>query len=114
MVNPANLQRGVNYVAEGEYATAVAAREKVWLSADEWATIRAVVNGIANIPSNASRNILIGYQYALHRQGRRLQQVQWEIKIQHPSASAASKANREAQSNTSHTNAGGTQGKIHV
>jgi hypothetical protein len=73
LVNPANLQMGVNYVVEEEDATTVAAREKVQLSADEWATIRAAINGIENIPSNAFRNAWMGYQYTLHRQGRRLQ-----------------------------------------
>jgi hypothetical protein len=63
LINPANLQRGVNYVAEGEDAIAVAAREKVRLYAHEWATLKAAVNGTTNIPLNASRNVLMGYQY---------------------------------------------------
>jgi hypothetical protein len=47
-INPVNLHRGANYVEEGEYATIVTARPKVWLTTDEWATIKEVVEGMTH------------------------------------------------------------------
>jgi hypothetical protein len=39
VLNPANVNRGANYLAEGETADSLANREKVRLSVDEWRTI---------------------------------------------------------------------------
>jgi hypothetical protein len=41
VLNPANVNRGVNYLAEGETVDSLATREKVWLSVDEWRTIKS-------------------------------------------------------------------------
>jgi hypothetical protein len=73
MTDPAKLKRGSKYI-ETDEAT-IATREKNRLIATEWTTIRAAINGTTHIPSDASREVLMGYQYALYRQGRRLQQV---------------------------------------
>jgi hypothetical protein len=39
VLNPANINRGANDLAEGETADSLASREKVQLSAEEWRTI---------------------------------------------------------------------------
>jgi hypothetical protein len=44
MINPHNLERGSNHRADGETESVVADREKVYLSAEEWRMIKAVVN----------------------------------------------------------------------
>jgi hypothetical protein len=40
VLNPANIDRGANHLAEGQTAESLAAREKIRLSADEWRVIR--------------------------------------------------------------------------
>jgi hypothetical protein len=43
VLNPANINRGANHLAEGETADSLATRVKVRLSADEWRAIRTAV-----------------------------------------------------------------------
>jgi hypothetical protein len=45
---------------------AVADREKVYLSGEEWWVIKAVVNHGATMLADSRREVLMGYQYALH------------------------------------------------
>jgi hypothetical protein len=68
VINPQNLERGANNRAEGETESAVVGREKVYLLAKEWQMIKATVNHNAVIPTNSRREVLMGYQYALHQQ----------------------------------------------
>jgi hypothetical protein len=72
VLNPANITRGVNHLAEGDTAGSLTTRVKVRLSADEWNIIRAAIDNGAAIPVDASKDILSGYHYALHRQARQL------------------------------------------
>jgi hypothetical protein len=65
LLNPANVNRGANYLAEGETADSLANRKKVRLSVDEWRTIKTAVEHCTPIPTNASKNMLLGYHYAL-------------------------------------------------
>jgi hypothetical protein len=74
IINPHNLERGANHRAEGEIESAIATREKVHLSAAKWQTIKAAVNHDVVIPPDSTREVLIGYQYALHHQKKRLLQ----------------------------------------
>jgi aromatic ring-opening dioxygenase LigB subunit len=68
IINPHNLERGANHRAEEETESAVATREKVHLTAAEWQTIKVAVNHGAVIPLDSKREVLMGYQYALHQQ----------------------------------------------
>jgi hypothetical protein len=65
VLNPENVNRGANHLAEGETADSLATREKVRLSVDEWRTIKTAVEHGTLIPTNASKNMLLGYHYAL-------------------------------------------------
>jgi hypothetical protein len=58
VLNPANINRGANYLAEGETADSLATREKIYLSVDEWRTIKIAVEHDTTIPTNASKNML--------------------------------------------------------
>jgi hypothetical protein len=61
VLNPANVTRGANHLAEGDTADSLTTRVKIRLSADEWNTIKAAIdNGIA-IPVDASKEVLQGY-----------------------------------------------------
>jgi hypothetical protein len=57
-------------MAEGETAETVMARVKIQLTAAEWETIRTSVNNGGVIATEASREVLLGYHYALHRQAQ--------------------------------------------
>jgi hypothetical protein len=65
VLNPANVNRGANHLAEGETADSLASREKVRLSADEWKIIKTAVEHGVPIPTDASTNMRLGYHYAL-------------------------------------------------
>jgi hypothetical protein len=65
VLNPANVNRGANHLAEGETADSLASREKVQLLVDEWRIIKTAVEHSTPIPTEASKNMLLGYHYAL-------------------------------------------------
>jgi hypothetical protein len=67
VLNPANVNRGANHLAEGETADSLASREKVRLSAEEWRIIKTAVEHGVPIPTDASKNMLLGYHYALRQ-----------------------------------------------
>jgi hypothetical protein len=102
VINPANFTRGFNYRAEADTDEAIAL-EKIRLMLAEWEIIKTTVNGGGGISPNSNRRVLMGYQYALHRQNKHLLQERKIIRQQRVSASASSRANREARSNASHT-----------
>jgi hypothetical protein len=105
VLNPANIDRGANHLAEGQTAESLVAREKIRLSADEWRVIRAAVEHGTPIPSNSSKNMLLGYHYALRQQAKQLAKEKIEIQQRKESAIAASNAARRARSDASHNNA---------
>jgi hypothetical protein len=72
VLNPANINRGANHLAEGDTAESLANREKIRLSVEEWNTIKAAMEHGVPIPMDASKNILLGYHYALRQQSKQL------------------------------------------
>jgi hypothetical protein len=50
VLNPANINRGANRLAEGETADSLTTREKVRLSVDEWRIIKTAVEHGTPIP----------------------------------------------------------------
>jgi hypothetical protein len=50
VLNPANINRGANHLAEGETIKSLTGREKVRLSPEEWKTIREAVENGTTIP----------------------------------------------------------------
>jgi hypothetical protein len=67
VLNPANINRGANHLAEGETVDSLTTRVKVQLSADEWREIKTAVEHGMPIPTNSSQNMLLGYHYALRQ-----------------------------------------------
>jgi hypothetical protein len=104
VLNPANINRGANHLAEGETADSLASRKKVRLSADEWKTIKTAIEHGVPIPADASKNMLLGYHYALRQQAKQLAKEKFEIQKRKDSAIAASAAFHKARSDVSHTN----------
>jgi hypothetical protein len=104
VLNPANINRGANHLAEGKTADSLTTREKVRLSVDEWRTIKTAVEHGTPIPTNSSKNMLLGYHYALRQQMKQLAKERIEIHKRKDSAIAASDAARRARSDASYTN----------
>jgi hypothetical protein len=104
VLNPENIDRGANHLAEGQTIESLTTREKIRLSADEWRIIREAMENGTSIPSNSSKDILLGYHYALRQQAKQLAKDKIEIQKRKDSAIAASNAARRAQSDASHTN----------
>jgi hypothetical protein len=94
VLNPANINRGANYLTEGETADSLANREKVRLLVDEWRTIKTALEYCTPIPNNASKNMLLGYHYALRQQSKQLAKERIEIHKRRDSAIVASDAAR--------------------
>jgi hypothetical protein len=65
VLNPANITRGANHVAEGNTTDSLANRAKIRLSVEEWNTIKATVEHGVAIPTDASQNVLLGYHYTM-------------------------------------------------
>jgi hypothetical protein len=78
-------------------------RAKIQLSAEEWNTIKAAVEHGVPIPTDASKIVLLGYDYALRKQSRQLAKERSEIQKRKDSAIAASAAFHAAHKNASHT-----------
>jgi hypothetical protein len=104
VLNPANVNRGANHLAEGETAYSLASKEKIRLSADEWKIIKIVVEHDVPIPTDASKNMLLGYHYAIRQQSKKLAKERSEIQKRKDSAIAASAALHKARSDASYTN----------
>jgi hypothetical protein len=104
VLNPANINRGANHLAEGETAESLASREKIRLSVQEWGIIKTAVEHGTPIPGDASKNMLLGYHYALRQQSKQLAKERIEIQKRKDSAIAASIAYHKARSDASYTN----------
>jgi hypothetical protein len=105
VLNLANIDRGANHLAAGQTAESLIAREKIRLSVDEWRIIREAVEYGTPIPSNSSKDMLLGYHYALRHQAKQLAKEKVEIQRRKDSAIAASNAARKARRNASYSNA---------
>jgi hypothetical protein len=101
VLNPANINRGANHLAEGETTDSLASREKVRLSVEEWKIIKTTIEHGVPIPTDASKNMLLGYHYALRQQSKQLARERSKIQKRKDSAIAASATLHKARSNAS-------------
>jgi hypothetical protein len=104
VLNPANINRGANHLAEGETADFLASREKIRLSVQEWGIIKTAVEHGTPIPGDASKNMMLGYHYVLRQQPKQLAKEKIEIQKRKESAIAASIAYHKARSDAPYTN----------
>jgi hypothetical protein len=65
VINSQNLEQGNSRRKE---------REKVYISAEEWRMLKSAVNHGTTIPVESKREVLMGYQYALHQHKKQLLQ----------------------------------------
>jgi hypothetical protein len=47
-------------------------KEKIYVSAEEWRIIMSAINHDMEVPANSRREVLMGYQYALHQHKKKL------------------------------------------
>jgi hypothetical protein len=76
-------------------------KEKVYVSVGEWRTIMSAINHEMGIPADSRREVLMGYQYALHRHKKKLLQEKSELRRSHESNSASSRSQWEEYNETS-------------
>jgi hypothetical protein len=76
-------------------------KEKVYVSADEWRTTMSAINHGTRIPTDSQREVLMGYQYALHQHKKKLLQEKSELRRSHKSNSASGRPQWEEYIKTS-------------
>jgi hypothetical protein len=67
-------------------------KEKIYVSTEEWRIIMSEINHSMNVPANSRREVLMGYQYALHQHKKKLQAEKSELRKSQESNSATSKS----------------------
>jgi hypothetical protein len=78
-------------------------REKIYVSAGEWKMIKLAVNHGTIVPADSRREVLMGYQYALHQHKKQLLREESKLRRNYESNSAENKTQWEECSDTSQT-----------
>jgi hypothetical protein len=67
-------------------------KEKIYVSAGEWRIIMSAINHGTDVPANLRREVLMGYQYALHQHKKNLRAEKSELRKSQESNSASSRS----------------------
>jgi hypothetical protein len=78
-------------------------REKIYVSPGEWKMIKSAVNHGTIVPADSRREVLMGYQYALHQHKKQLLREESKLRRNYESNSAENKTQWEECSDTSQT-----------
>jgi hypothetical protein len=76
-------------------------KEKIYVSAGEWRVIMPAVNHGTEVPADSRREVLMGYQYALHQNKKRMREEKNELRRSQENNSASSRSYQEEQSKMS-------------
>jgi hypothetical protein len=76
-------------------------KEKIYVSAGEWRIIMSAVNHGTDVPANSRREVLMGYQYALHQHKKKLRAEKSELRKNQENNSASSRPYWNKYSETS-------------
>jgi hypothetical protein len=76
-------------------------KEKIYVSAGEWRIIMSAINNGTGIPVNLRREVLMGYQYALHQHKKNLWEEKSELRRRQEDNSASTISYWEEYSETS-------------
>jgi hypothetical protein len=71
----------------------------VYVSTGEWRMIMSAVNHVTRIPMDSQREVLMGYQYALHQHKKKL--LKSELRRSHESNNMSSRPSWEEYNETS-------------
>jgi hypothetical protein len=67
-------------------------KEKIRVSTGEWRIIMSAINHGTEVPSNSRREVLMGYQYALHQHKKKLREEKDELSRSQENNSVSSEA----------------------
>jgi hypothetical protein len=67
-------------------------KETIYVSAGEWRIIMSAINHGTEVPANSRREVLMGYQYALHQQKKKLRAEKSELTKSQESNNASSRS----------------------
>jgi hypothetical protein len=67
-------------------------KEKIHVSTREWRIIMSAINHGTKVPTNSRREVLMGYQYALHQHKKKLREEKYEYKRCQENNSVSSRA----------------------
>jgi hypothetical protein len=76
-------------------------KEKIYVSAREWRIIMSAINHGTEVPADLRREVLMGYQYALHQQKKKLREEKSELRRSQEDNSASSRSYWDKYSETS-------------
>jgi hypothetical protein len=67
-------------------------KEKICVSTGEWRIIMSAINHGTKVPANSRREVLMGYQYALHQHRKKLREEKYEFRRSQENNSVSSGA----------------------
>jgi hypothetical protein len=67
-------------------------KEKICVSTGEWRIIMSAINHDTKVPANSRREVLMGYQYALHQHKKKLREEKYEYRRSQENNSVSSGA----------------------
>jgi hypothetical protein len=67
-------------------------KEKIYVSAEEWRIIMSAINHGMDVPANSRREVLMGYQYALHQHKKKLRAEKSDLSKSQESNSASGRS----------------------
>jgi hypothetical protein len=76
-------------------------KEKVYVSAGEWRLIMSAINHDKRIPTDSRREVLMGYQYALHQHKKKLFEEKSELRRSPENNSTSSRSHWKEYTETS-------------
>jgi hypothetical protein len=79
-------------------------KEKIHISTAEWRVIMSAINHGMEVPANSRREVLMGYQYALHQHRKKLREEKDEFRRSQDNNSVSSGAYWDEYSNASESN----------
>jgi hypothetical protein len=79
-------------------------KEKIYVSAGEWRIIMSAINHGIDVTANLRREVLMGYQYALHQHRKKLQVEKSELRKSQESNSTSSRSYWNEYGETSDSN----------
>jgi hypothetical protein len=76
-------------------------KEKIYVSAGEWRIIMSAINHSTRIPVDSRREVIMGYQYALHQHKKKLLEEKSKLRRSQENNSASSRSHWEEYNKTS-------------
>jgi hypothetical protein len=76
-------------------------KEKIYVSTGDWRVIMSAINHGTEVPMDSRREVLMGYQYALHQHRKRLREEKSELRRSRENNSASSRSYQHERSEMS-------------